>query len=62
MKPRDGEESRGPKKDLATETEISGESEQTKPILEKTDAPITVKKKIPEKKGISGFLSKLFGK
>ena len=31
----------GLRKNLATETEINGESEQTRPILEKTDAPIT---------------------
>ena len=45
-----------PRKDLATETEISGESEQTKPILEKTDAPITVKRRrLPKRKALVVF-------
>ena len=45
-----------PRKDLATETEISGESEQTKPILEKTDAPITVKRRrFPKRRALVVF-------
>ena len=45
-----------PRKDLATETERSGESEQTKPILEKTDAPITGKRRrYPKRRALVVF-------
>ena len=63
MKPRDGEESRGPKKRSRNRNRNKrGErTNETNPRKNRrTDNG--KKKKIPEKKGISGFLSKLFGK
>jgi len=48
------------RKDLATETEINGGREGTKPILEKTDAPTTKKRRRFPKRRVSVVFSPNF--
>lgn len=63
MKPRDGEESRGPKKRSRNRNRNKrGDRTNEANPRKNRRTDNGKKKKIPEKKGISGFLSKLFGK